>query len=99
MSYFFGKDARIEHLEHVAYYESRQPGLGARYLAAFDSAMDVVCEAPTRYKVEAQPDICRFRIPGFPYNIVYRQVDAGIEVLVVAPHKRRPGYWLGRLQE
>jgi len=25
----------VEHLEHVAYYESQQPGLGARYLGAF----------------------------------------------------------------
>jgi hypothetical protein len=29
MSYFFHPKARIEHLEHVAYYESQQKGLGA----------------------------------------------------------------------
>ena len=49
MSYFFNPAARIEYLEHVAYYESRQPGLGARYLAAFDAAMVKVCDAPHRY--------------------------------------------------
>ena len=26
VSYFFGEAARIEHLEHVAYYEEQQPG-------------------------------------------------------------------------
>ena len=34
MSYFFNDAARVEHLEHVAYYESCQIGLGARYLSA-----------------------------------------------------------------
>ena len=56
-----------------------------------------VCEAPHRYKVEFPPDIRRYRVPGFPYNILYRQVGTDVEVLVVAPHRRRPDYWLGRL--
>ena len=97
MSYFFNEAARVEHLEHVAYYEACQQGLGARYLAAFDSAMESVCNEPDRYRVEFLPGIRRFRVPGFPYNILYRQAGADVEVLVVAPHRRRPGYWLGRL--
>ena len=97
MSYFFGEAARAEHLEHVAYYEERQHGLGARYLTAFDAAMVKVCANPERYRVEHLPGIRRFRVPGFPFNILYRQVGTEIEVLVVAPHRRRPGYWLKRL--
>jgi toxin ParE1/3/4 len=96
MSYFFNEAARVEHLEHVAYYEDCQAGLGARYLAAFDAAMTKVCANPDRYRVEFPPGIRRFRIPGFPYNILYRQAGSDIEVLVVAPHRRRPGFWLGR---
>jgi toxin ParE1/3/4 len=46
---------------------------------------------------EAAPDIRRYRVPGFPHNIVYRLVGSDVEVLVVAAHRRRPGYWLGRL--
>ena len=45
MSYFFNEAACVEHLEHVAYYESCQIGLGARYLLAFDEAMGKVCES------------------------------------------------------
>ena len=97
MSYFFVEAARFEHLEHVAYYEERRPGLGARYLAAFDVAMTKICENPERYRIELYPDIRRYRVPGFPYNILYRQSGNDMEVLVVAPHRRRPGYWLGRL--
>lgn len=97
MSYFFSEAARVEHLEHVAYYESCQTGLGARYLLAFDEVMRNVCEAPERYRVEFPPAIRKYRMPGFPYNVLYRMVEADIEVLVVAAHRRRPGYWLGRL--
>lgn len=97
MSYFFNEAARVEHLEHVAYYEACQIGLGARYLAAFEAAMRNVCSAPDRYRVEYPPNIRRYRVPGFPYNILYRLAGSEIEVLVVAPHRRRPGYWLGRV--
>ena len=97
MSYFFSEAARVEHLEHVAYYEDRRAGLGARYLAAFEAAMVKICQNPERYRVEFAPGIRRNRVPGFPYNILYRQSGVDIEVLVVAPHRRRPGYWLGRI--
>jgi toxin ParE1/3/4 len=53
-----------------------------------------ICAAPHRHKIEFSPDIRRYRIAGFPYNILYRQAGADIEVLVVAPHRRRPDYWL-----
>ena len=63
MSYFFSEAARVEHLEHVAFYEERRPGLGARYLAAFDLAMVKVCENPERYRVEFPPGIRRHQTP------------------------------------
>ncbi len=97
MSYFFSTEARAEHLEHIAYYEDQRAGLGARYLTAFEAAMVTVCENPDRFRVEFPPGIRRYRVPGFPYNILYRQSGTEIEVLVVAPHRRRPGYWLDRL--
>ena len=97
MNYFFNEAARDEHLEHVAYYESCQIGLGARYLLAFDAAMTAVCESPERYRIELPPSIRKFRVPGFPFNILYRTVGTDIEVLVVAPHRRRPGYWVSRI--
>ena len=97
MSYFFSEAARVEHHEHVAYYEEQRPGLGARYLAAFEAAMVLACEQPDRFRVELASAIRRCRVPGFPYNVLYRQSGTEIEVLVVAPHRRRPGYWLGRL--
>ena len=39
MKYRFHKAAASEHLESVAFYESRLAGLGADYLAEFEAAM------------------------------------------------------------
>lgn len=55
MSCFFGEAAEVEHLEHVAYYEEQRPGLGARYLAAFEAAMMKVCENPASSTVSTFP--------------------------------------------
>ncbi len=96
MSFYFAPAARAEHLEHITYYEAQQQGLGARYAAAFDTAMVRVCEAPSRYRIDYAPGIRRFLMSGFPFHILYRQLGADIEVLAVAHYKRRPGYWQDR---
>ena len=97
MSFQFHPAAEAEHLEAVAYYESRQAGLGASYLAEFEAAMRQVCAAPGRYPVERQPDIRRIRLKRFPFMVLYREMGGVVQVLAVAHYRRRPEYWLGRL--
>ena len=55
MSYVFHPNAEKEHLQSIAFYETKQAGLGAYYLLEFESVMAVVCSHPHRYPVEAQP--------------------------------------------
>ena len=43
MSYVFHPAAEAEHLESVAYFESKRPGLGALYLAEFEKILGRVC--------------------------------------------------------
>ena len=45
MSYVFHPAAESEHLQSVAYFESRSPGLGASYLAEFEGAMKKITDA------------------------------------------------------
>ncbi|WP_419635032.1 type II toxin-antitoxin system RelE/ParE family toxin [Thiolapillus sp.] len=97
MSYVFHPAAEAEHLESVAYFESKRPGLGASYLTEFEKTMGLVCESPQRYAVEMIPDVRRIRMSRFPYTILYRDVSGIVQVLAVAHHRRRPQYWLGRL--
>ncbi len=97
MSYQFHLDAEAEHLETVAYYETRQAGLGASYLAEFESALEGVCEAPNRYPIEREPDIRRIRLRRFPFTVLFRESEETVQVLAVAHHHRRPSYWLTRV--
>ena len=96
MSYGFHPDAEAEHLETVAYYETQQAGLGASYLAEFESVLERVCEAPNRYSIERKPDIRRIRLSRFPFTVLFRESGGTVQVLAVAHHHRRPSYWLSR---
>ena len=98
MTYRFHPEAEAEHLEAVSWYESRRPGLGARFLAEFEQVLQQVCRNPNRYPVDRRPDIRRARMRRFPFTILYRATERGIEVLAVAHHRRRPTYWTFRLQ-
>lgn len=97
MSYVFHPAAEAEHLQSVAYFESRSPGLGASYLTEFESVMELVCESPHRYPVEKEPDVRRARMKRFPYSVLFREMSGVVQVLAVTHHRRRPNYWLGRL--
>lgn len=69
MTYHFHPGAEAEHLENIAYYEDRRAGLGARYLAEFESVLEQVCENPHRYRIERVPDIRRVRMRRFPFTL------------------------------
>ena len=97
MSYYFHPAAEAEHLETVAYYESKRPGLGATYLAEFENVLVNICDAPQRYPIEIKPDIRRRRMLRFPFTVLFRTVSGTIQILAVAHHRQRPIYWLGRL--
>jgi toxin ParE1/3/4 len=97
VKYRFHPEAALEHEEQAAYYEARAAGLGARYHAAFRSAVLRACEAPHRYKVVIAPAVRRASIRGFPFSIYVREAGGALEVLAIAHHRRRPGYWAGRL--
>ncbi len=75
MNYFFHPEAEAEHLAEVAFYESRRKGLGARYLASFNSAMERVCRDPNQFRIECGPDLRRRSLRGFPFAVIYRDVN------------------------
>ena len=97
MTYQFHPEAESEHLEAIAYYETKRPGLGATYLAEFERLLSRVCDAPHRYSIERAPDIRRIRFRRFPFTVLFRESHGTVEVLAVAHHRRRPAYWIGRL--
>lgn len=95
MTVVFHPEARDEFVETVEYYETTVPDLGNRFFRAVERTVAIV---------EAFPESGGRRTAGsrglpvfeFPYDLVYRQRGAEIEILALARHRRRPGYWRQR---
>lgn len=97
MNYRFLRAARAEHLDEVAFYENRLPGLGAEYLAEFEAVMSRICANPDSYPSVGKPDIRKAGFKRFPFHVIYRVEPAQIVILAIAHQRRRPAYWVGRI--
>lgn len=97
MKYAFHPEAADEYAETVAYYKSLRTELGMRFDKAIKLVIIGACELPERYRLELPPTIRKGRVQGFPYNVIFREVEDGIQILALAHHRRRPFYWLGRV--
>lgn len=93
MRFAFLAPAEVEYLEQVVYYESQQAGLGARFVGEVVAALQSVCEMSQRFPVVRPPALRRVGLRHFPFSIYFRERDGAIEVVAVAPHRKRPGYW------
>jgi len=94
--YEFHPDARVEYLESVVYYESRQPGLGARFTIEVERTIERIVEAPTRWR-KIQGEIRRCLAHTFPYGVLYSVEADHVLILAVMHHSRTPDYWRNRL--
>lgn len=90
--------ARREFLVEVAYYNGKEPGLGARFATAVEEATTRAVAFPLTGS-PASKNTRRVFVRDFPFAIVYRQEPDGIVVFAVAHHSRRPDYWQPRVQD
>ena len=64
-------------------------------MAELDSALDRIEEAPRQWPPYLG-DTRRYLFRRFPFFVVFRATERGVEVLAVAHAHRWPGYWVGR---
>lgn len=92
----------MELAEAASWYETRQPGLAIRFLQEIDQAQHAIQSRPLSFPCIANTtvdlEIRRDLLPRFPYVLVFFELQAEIRVLALAHAKRRPDYWLNRLQ-
>ena len=94
-------EARTEILEASAYYEDAREGLGDDFLDCVQEGFARIAEAP-----EAQSpapgvedvEVRIARIRRFPYHLIFLELPDEIRVVAVAHVRRRPGYWLERIE-
>lgn len=97
MTFQFHPAAATEYLDSIAFYESRLSGLGADFIAEFETTMARVCLEPKTFPIDCQPNIRKAILQRFPFSVLFREAGGIVQALAVAHHRRRPGYWLGRV--
>ena len=86
----------------AAFYESERPGLGQQFQQAIQDSFivlseDIIALSPISPTLTSR-GVNRLLMRRFPYSIIIRRVDDNlIEVVAIAHHSRRPGYWRDRL--
>lgn len=96
MNYEFHPDARNEYLASVAYYESREIGLGARFTIEIEETIQRIVAAPARWR-KIEGEIRRCLAHRFPYGVLYSVEADHVLILAVMHHSRTPEYWHSRL--
>ena len=78
-----------------AWYLERNATVSAAFLQELDSAMQIIAEAPQRWPI-LYGRYRRYLLHRFPFSVVYFRRGDFVEVIAVAHHRRRPGYWRNR---
>jgi len=98
MKYSFDPDAQTEYFEAIQYYEQQTEGLGIRFIADVENTIGRILAFPEMW-ARLTANTRRALLEVFPYGIIYHFDGAEIYILAVMHLKRKPGYWIKRLQK
>lgn len=91
----FHPDAEAEMIEAATYYESQQPSLGRRFLAAVQDAVNRLSAHPHLYPI-VDLDVRRCLTKTFPFGVLFRERSESFVIMAVMHLHREPDYWKGR---
>lgn len=95
-------EAVDELVEAAVWYRARQPGLELEFLAEVDRVLPLIRNSPASFPrlLDVPEDLVirRALLPRFPYAVIFMDLGTQVRVLAVAHAKRRPGYWLDRVE-
>ncbi|HUQ71499.1 MAG TPA: type II toxin-antitoxin system RelE/ParE family toxin [Planctomycetaceae bacterium] len=95
-------EADGEAIAAALWYDDRRAGLGDDFLAEFEQSLGQISRNPQqlpRLEDYAGPhDIRRCRLRRFPYTVIVCVRDEETSIVAVAHARRRPLFWLERLQ-
>ncbi|MBI2215036.1 MAG: type II toxin-antitoxin system RelE/ParE family toxin [Acidobacteria bacterium] len=92
----FRSVAKAELREAVAWYRERDKTVARRFLAEVRTSVEFAESFPgAGAPVPGVDDAAIRRLPvhGFPYHVVFIELETRIAILAVAHDRRRPGHW------
>lgn len=93
----FLAEARRELDDALGWYLERSQQAAEAFARETSRAITAIAMAPGVWP-PFNAGTRRYVIQRFPYSVIYRKIESGIEVVAVAHHKRQPRYWLRRLR-
>jgi len=85
-----------------AYYDRESPGLGAAFTDRVQEAITYAMERPEAGSPfldrRIKHKVRKYRVSKFRYDIVVLVEGETLVVVAISSHRRKPGYWLGRLR-
>lgn len=96
MNYSFHPAARGELYDAQDYYGETSDAVALAFTDEIVWAIEQIILAPSRWK-QYDKGTRRFLLSRFPYSIIYRTIDDGIQIIAIAHHRRKPGYWSPRV--
>ena len=85
-----------EFVESVAYYESREPGLGLRFRDEVVAAVDWIVRYSEVPRLRPR-GYRRVNLRAFPHYVAYVIRRETIWVVAIAHGHRRPEFWIDRI--
>jgi toxin ParE1/3/4 len=92
----FLPQAEAELLHEVEFYSHARSGTGVRFQAAVESSIDRAVRHPLG-GAQSPGGTRSVLVKGFPFSVVYRADERVLLIVAIAPHRRRPGYWMPRV--
>jgi plasmid stabilization system protein ParE len=91
-----GPEAEAEIAEARDWYDDRDSGLGAEFVAVVRSALVAIAENPFQYEIVWE-HYRRAVLHRFPYNVIYSASDQVIRVVACIHGRRDPEVWQDRI--
>ena len=95
MTVILHPEARIEYLESIGFYESREPGLGRRFKGEVDAFIELLSSDPLLFR-ERKPGYRRANLSIFPHYIAFVVRDDTLWIVAIAHGHRKPEFWVDR---
>ena len=94
---FILKEAEVELIEAIFYYEEKQLGLGLDFESEIRRAMLVIQSKPNLWAIRFG-NYRKYLLRRFPFDVWYSDDSNIIRIYAIAHQKRKPGYWRNERQ-
>lgn len=88
-------EAKDEFDQATDWYEQKQPGLGATFVARVGDVLNRIAANPHLHAAVYQ-DVRKAVVRQFPYVVLYREEPGEVVVIAVFHTARDPRIWQGR---